>query len=79
MTYTENEIETALTWPRRTLGGTPKDIDTLWTAATRTGIDGSYDLIAEKILRAHLAELSALANAKDETWGGNVAHHQSQP
>ena len=71
MTYTETEIETALSWHRRTNGNYAVGRETLWNAARRTGINGSYDVIAENILRTTIAELSALANARAMTPGAN--------
>lgn len=59
MKYTETEIEAALTWYRSTDANWIELRETLWGAAKRTDIDGSYEMIAEKILRSHIEELSS--------------------
>lgn len=57
MTFTKEEIETALTWHRRTNKNYVEGREVLYNAGDRTGFHGSYDGICEHILRLTIEEL----------------------
>lgn len=56
MTFTEIEIETALSWHRRTNDNYVSSRDILSDAASRTSFEGNYDEICEHILRTTINE-----------------------
>lgn len=62
MTFTKEEIETALTWHRRTNKNYVQSREVLFNAGTRVDFYGSYEGICEHILRVTLEEIELTAN-----------------
>lgn len=62
MTCTKEEIETALTWHRRTNENYVKGRDILFNAGNRVEFYGDYDHICEHILRVTLEEIKFTVN-----------------
>lgn len=62
MTFTKEEIETALTWHRRTNENYVKGRNILFHAGDRVEFYGSYGHICEHILRVTLEEIELTVN-----------------
>lgn len=64
MTFTKEEIETALTWHRRTDNNYIEARNLLFHAGDRVNFYGSYESICEHILRITLEEIQKTVDGK---------------